>query len=109
MLQCSKIQSSICIAKWVILFQILNTFVLFFCDKIVLFDRKPDRERAEDFDHTSRESNYFGLSPEERREKQAIEESRLLYEIQNRDEQAFPALSVCIERDLKSYYLEVYP
>ncbi|XP_064348802.1 OTU domain-containing protein 4 isoform X3 [Camelus dromedarius] len=55
--------------------------------------RKPDRERAEDFDPTIRESNYFGLSPEERREKQAIEESRLLYEIQNRDEQAFPALS----------------
>ncbi|XP_058923353.1 OTU domain-containing protein 4 isoform X1 [Kogia breviceps] len=55
--------------------------------------RKPDRERAEDFDATTRESNYFGLSPEERREKQAIEESRLLYEIQNRDEQAFPALS----------------
>ncbi|XP_076996025.1 OTU domain-containing protein 4 isoform X1 [Tamandua tetradactyla] len=55
--------------------------------------RKTDRERPEDFDHTSRDSNYFGLSPEERREKQAIEESRLLYEIQNRDEQAFPALS----------------
>ncbi|XP_042557711.1 OTU domain-containing protein 4 isoform X1 [Dipodomys spectabilis] len=55
--------------------------------------RKPDRERAEDFDHMNRESHYFGLSPEERREKQAIEESRLLYEIQNRDEQAFPALS----------------
>ncbi|XP_036095800.1 OTU domain-containing protein 4 isoform X1 [Molossus molossus] len=55
--------------------------------------RKPDRERAEDFDHASRDSNYFGLSPEERREKQAIEESRLLYEIQNRDEHAFPALS----------------
>ncbi|XP_016062400.1 PREDICTED: OTU domain-containing protein 4 isoform X2 [Miniopterus natalensis] len=55
--------------------------------------RKPDRERAEDFDHASREPNYFGLSPEERREKQAIEESRLLYEIQNRDEHAFPALS----------------
>ncbi|XP_034378500.1 OTU domain-containing protein 4 isoform X2 [Arvicanthis niloticus] len=55
--------------------------------------RKPDRERAEEFDHVSRESYYFGLSPEERREKQAIEESRLLYEIQNRDEQAFPALS----------------
>ncbi|KAM5255830.1 OTU domain-containing protein 4 [Ctenodactylus gundi] len=54
--------------------------------------RKPDRER-EDFDHSSRELHYFGLSPEERREKQAIEESRLLYEIQNRDEQAFPALS----------------
>ncbi|VTJ80785.1 Hypothetical predicted protein, partial [Marmota monax] len=55
--------------------------------------RKPDRERVEDFDHTSRESHYFGLSPEEHREKQAIEESRLLYEIQKRDEQAFPALS----------------
>ncbi|XP_006887069.1 PREDICTED: OTU domain-containing protein 4 isoform X1 [Elephantulus edwardii] len=55
--------------------------------------RKSDREKTEDFDHTSRESNYFGLTPEERREKQAIEESRLLYEIQNRDEQAFPALS----------------
>ncbi|XP_028377780.1 OTU domain-containing protein 4 isoform X1 [Phyllostomus discolor] len=55
--------------------------------------RKSDRERAEDFDHASREPNYFGLSPEERREKQAIEESRLLYEIQNRDEHAFPALS----------------
>ncbi|VTJ90943.1 Hypothetical predicted protein [Marmota monax] len=55
--------------------------------------RKPDRERVEDFDHTGRESHYFGLSLEERREKQAIEESRLLYEIQNRDEQAFPALS----------------
>ncbi|KAB1282294.1 OTU domain-containing protein 4 [Camelus dromedarius] len=68
-------------------------FGVFLCDKNVLFDRKPDRERAEDFDPTIRESNYFGLSPEERREKQAIEESRLLYEIQNRDEQAFPALS----------------
>ncbi|KAM4834433.1 OTU domain-containing protein 4 isoform 3-T3 [Thomomys bottae] len=55
--------------------------------------RKPDRERVEDFDHMNRESHYFGLSPEERRERQAIEESRLLYEIQNRDEQAFPALS----------------
>ncbi|XP_067408052.1 OTU domain-containing protein 4 [Emydura macquarii macquarii] len=55
--------------------------------------RKPDRERAEDLDYTSRDCNYFGLSPEERREKQAIEESRSLYEIQQRDEQAFPALS----------------
>ncbi|XP_023561486.1 OTU domain-containing protein 4 [Octodon degus] len=64
--------------------------------------RKPDRERVEDFDHTSRETHYFGLSPEERREKQAIEESRLLYEIQNRDERAFPALSVCIKRDFKT-------
>lgn len=68
-----------------------------FSDKNVVFDRKSDRERVEDFDHSSRETHYFGLSPEERREKQAIEESRLLYEIQNRDEQAFPALSVCIK------------
>nr|XP_010306493.1 PREDICTED: OTU domain-containing protein 4 isoform X4 [Balearica regulorum gibbericeps] len=55
--------------------------------------RKPDRERTEDLNHSSRDCNYFGLSPEERREKQAIEESRSLYEIQQRDEQAFPALS----------------
>uniref|UniRef100_A0A8C4YE53 ubiquitinyl hydrolase 1 n=1 Tax=Gopherus evgoodei TaxID=1825980 RepID=A0A8C4YE53_9SAUR len=55
--------------------------------------RKPDRERAEDLDYISRDCYYFGLSPEERREKQAIEESRSLYEIQQRDEQAFPALS----------------
>ncbi|NXM77734.1 OTUD4 protein, partial [Serilophus lunatus] len=61
--------------------------------------RKAERERSEDVTHGSRDCNYFGLSPEERREKQAIEESRSLYEIQQRDEQAFPALcnnqSVC--------------
>lgn len=74
--------------------------------KNVLFNRKPDRERVEDFEHASRESNYFGLSPEERREKQAIEESRLLYEIQNRDEHAFPALSVCIKKDFESFGLK---
>ncbi|NWW46991.1 OTUD4 protein, partial [Pedionomus torquatus] len=55
--------------------------------------RKSDWERTEDLNHGSRDCNYFGLSPEERREKQAIEESRSLYEIQQRDEQAFPALS----------------
>ncbi|NXJ59954.1 OTUD4 protein, partial [Rostratula benghalensis] len=55
--------------------------------------RKPEWERTEDLNHGSRDCNYFGLSPEERREKQAIEESRSLYEIQQRDEQAFPALS----------------
>nr|XP_048702927.1 OTU domain-containing protein 4 isoform X1 [Caretta caretta] len=61
---------------------------------LVIFPyRKPDRERAEDLDYTSRDCNYFGLSPEERRTKQAIEESRSLYEIQQRDEHAFPALS----------------
>lgn len=96
------------LTKQVILFQVINTFA-FFCDKNVLFNRKPDRERVEDFEHASRESNYFGLSPEERREKQAIEESRLLYEIQNRDEHAFPALSVCIKRGFKSYWVEISP
>ncbi|XP_073197367.1 OTU domain-containing protein 4 isoform X3 [Lepidochelys kempii] len=61
---------------------------------LVIFPyRKADRERAEDLDYTSRDCNYFGLSPEERRTKQAIEESRSLYEIQQRDEHAFPALS----------------
>ncbi|XP_028932491.1 OTU domain-containing protein 4 [Ornithorhynchus anatinus] len=55
--------------------------------------RKPERERTEDSDQATRDCNYFGLSPKERREKQAIEESRLLYEIQQRDEKAFPALS----------------
>uniref|UniRef100_A0A8C9UGV8 OTU domain-containing protein 4 n=1 Tax=Serinus canaria TaxID=9135 RepID=A0A8C9UGV8_SERCA len=54
--------------------------------------RKAERERGEELSHGSRDCNYFGLSPEERREKQAIEESRSLYEIQQRDEQAFPAL-----------------
>ncbi|XP_039566623.1 OTU domain-containing protein 4 isoform X8 [Passer montanus] len=54
--------------------------------------RKAERERSEEQSHGSRDCNYFGLSPEERREKQAIEESRSLYEIQQRDEQAFPAL-----------------
>ncbi|XP_061440774.1 OTU domain-containing protein 4 isoform X2 [Rhineura floridana] len=53
--------------------------------------RKADRERPEDLD--SRDCNYFGLSPEERREREAIEETRSLYEIQFRDEEAFPALS----------------
>lgn len=71
-----------------------------FFDNVILFCfflyRKPDRERTEDLNHGGRDCNYFGLSPEERREKQAIEESRSLYEIQQRDEQAFPALSnVC--------------
>ncbi|XP_043918162.1 OTU domain-containing protein 4 isoform X2 [Protopterus annectens] len=54
--------------------------------------RKAERERSQESD-SSRQCNYFGLSPEERREKQAIEESRALFEIQQRDEQAFPALS----------------
>ncbi|XP_074396905.1 OTU domain-containing protein 4 isoform X7 [Zonotrichia albicollis] len=55
--------------------------------------RKAERERGEELSqHGARDCHYFGLSPEERREKQAIEESRSLYEIQQRDEQAFPAL-----------------
>ncbi|KFP85868.1 OTU domain-containing protein 4, partial [Acanthisitta chloris] len=54
--------------------------------------RKAERERSEDLSHGSRDCSYFGLSPEERRERQVMEESRSLYEIQQRDEQAFPAL-----------------
>ncbi|KFQ42391.1 OTU domain-containing protein 4, partial [Nestor notabilis] len=69
--------------------------------------RKPERERTEDLNHGSRDCNYFGLSPEERREKQAIEESRSLYEIQQRDEQAFPALSnVCFFASLSVVHLQ---
>uniref|UniRef100_A0A8C5LWT9 OTU domain-containing protein 4 n=1 Tax=Leptobrachium leishanense TaxID=445787 RepID=A0A8C5LWT9_9ANUR len=55
--------------------------------------RKLERERSEDSEYFKRESVHFGLSPEERREKEAIEESKSLFEIQSRDEDAFPALS----------------
>lgn len=55
--------------------------------------RKLERERSEEFELSNKECNYFGLSPDERRERQAIEESKSLYEIQNLDEEAFPALS----------------
>ncbi|XP_063271432.1 OTU domain-containing protein 4 isoform X3 [Prinia subflava] len=67
--------------------------------------RKAERERGEEPSAGGRDRDrdrdglHFGLSPEERRERQALEESRSLYEIQQRDEQAFPALcnnqSVC--------------
>ncbi|NXO23107.1 OTUD4 protein, partial [Cisticola juncidis] len=67
--------------------------------------RKAERERGEEQSAGGRDRDrdrdglHFGLSPEERRERQALEESRSLYEIQQRDEQAFPALcnnqSVC--------------
>nr|XP_006823738.1 PREDICTED: putative bifunctional UDP-N-acetylglucosamine transferase and deubiquitinase ALG13-like [Saccoglossus kowalevskii] len=36
--------------------------------------------------------NFFGHTPEEREEKKALEESMALYEIQERDSHAFPAL-----------------
>ncbi|XP_053108572.1 OTU domain-containing protein 4 isoform X2 [Hemicordylus capensis] len=55
--------------------------------------RKVDRERTEDFDHTNKDCDYFGLSPKESQEKQAEEETRSYYEIQFGDEEAFPALS----------------
>lgn len=58
--------------------------------------RKVDRERTEDLDCTSKECNYFGRSPEEHKEKQAREETHSLDEIQFWDEDAFPALSVCV-------------
>uniref|UniRef100_A0A670J8G7 OTU deubiquitinase 4 n=1 Tax=Podarcis muralis TaxID=64176 RepID=A0A670J8G7_PODMU len=60
--------------------------------------RRAGRERTEDLEYTnSRDCNYFGLSPEERREREAIEETHSLYEIQFWDEVAFPALSVRVQ------------
>ncbi|XP_053556189.1 OTU domain-containing protein 4 [Bombina bombina] len=56
--------------------------------------RKLERERGDDY--SKRESIHFGLTPEERREKQVIEESKSLYEMQSRDEDAFPALCTAL-------------
>ncbi|XP_077156305.1 OTU domain-containing protein 4 isoform X2 [Paroedura picta] len=53
--------------------------------------RKMDLERVNDLDYASREN--FALSPEERKEKQAVEEKCPPYELQLQDEEAFPALS----------------
>ncbi|XP_053316771.1 OTU domain-containing protein 4 [Spea bombifrons] len=50
-------------------------------------------ERTEESCYFKRESVHFGLTPEERQERQVIEESRSLYELQSRDQDAFPALS----------------
>lgn len=50
-------------------------------------------EQSEESSYFKRENIHFGLTPEERREKQVIEESKSLYEMQNRDTDAFPALS----------------
>ncbi|XP_033891468.3 OTU domain-containing protein 4 isoform X2 [Acipenser ruthenus] len=44
------------------------------------------------FSCTPAENRYFGLSPGERKAKEAKEQLRALFEIQHRDEQAFPAL-----------------
>ncbi|XP_026553892.1 OTU domain-containing protein 4 isoform X1 [Pseudonaja textilis] len=53
--------------------------------------RKTDCETVQELDHRDKNCNV-GLSPEEHREKQAIEEVNSLYEIQFQDEEAFPAL-----------------
>ncbi|XP_040274439.1 OTU domain-containing protein 4 [Bufo bufo] len=50
-------------------------------------------EQSEESGYFKRENIHFGLTPEERQEKQVIEESKSLYEMQNRDADAFPALS----------------
>ncbi|KAG8592311.1 hypothetical protein GDO81_000460 [Engystomops pustulosus] len=50
-------------------------------------------EQSDESSYLKRETVHFGLTPEERREKQVIEESKSLYEMQNRDADAFPALS----------------
>ncbi|XP_060634866.2 OTU domain-containing protein 4 isoform X1 [Anolis sagrei] len=55
--------------------------------------RKTERVRSERTeDSTNRDGSYWGLSPEEHKEKQAAEEMSSLYEIQFQDEEAFPAL-----------------
>ncbi|XP_025022663.1 OTU domain-containing protein 4 isoform X2 [Python bivittatus] len=54
--------------------------------------RKLDCERVQELDHPNKDCNYFGLSPEEHKEKQAVDEVNSLYEIQFQDEEAFPAL-----------------
>ncbi|ETE67899.1 OTU domain-containing protein 4, partial [Ophiophagus hannah] len=53
--------------------------------------RKTDCETVQELDHRNKNCNV-GLSPEEHREKQAIDEVNSLYEIQFQDEEAFPAL-----------------
>lgn len=55
-----------------------------------------DHERLNGLDYANRDN--FGHSPEERKEKQAVEETCSLYELQLQDEEAFPALSVCLLR-----------
>ncbi|XP_068135443.1 OTU domain-containing protein 4 [Hyperolius riggenbachi] len=59
--------------------------------------RKLDRDRVEESSYYKRETVHFGLTPEERREKQVIEESKSLYEMQNRDTEAFPALTAVVD------------
>lgn len=58
--------------------------------------RKLDRERGEESSFHKKECVHFGLTPEERREKQVIEESKSLYEMQNRDTEAFPTLAASL-------------
>ncbi|KAM5191297.1 OTU domain-containing protein 4 [Mantella aurantiaca] len=58
--------------------------------------RKIDREKGEESSIYKRENFHFGLTPEERREKQVIEESKSLYEMQNRDTDAFPSLAASV-------------
>ncbi|XP_034257290.1 OTU domain-containing protein 4 [Pantherophis guttatus] len=53
--------------------------------------RKTDCETVQELDHRNKNCNV-GLSPEEHKEKQAIDEVNSLYEIQFQDEEAFPAL-----------------
>ncbi|XP_054846500.1 OTU domain-containing protein 4 isoform X2 [Eublepharis macularius] len=53
--------------------------------------QKMDHDRMNGLDCARR--NSFGLSPEECKEKQTVEETRAPYELQLQDEEAFPALS----------------
>ncbi|XP_070613865.1 OTU domain-containing protein 4 isoform X2 [Erythrolamprus reginae] len=53
--------------------------------------RKTDGETVQELDHQNKNCNV-GLSPEEHKDKQAMDEVNSLYESQFQDEEAFPAL-----------------
>ncbi|NP_001072598.1 OTU domain-containing protein 4 [Xenopus tropicalis] len=63
--------------------------------------RKVERERSENV--------TFGLTVEERKEKEAIEESKSLYEMQSMDKDAFPALSSLPIGERAVQNTEVFP
>ncbi|OCT99750.1 hypothetical protein XELAEV_18005531mg [Xenopus laevis] len=71
--------------------------------------RKVDRERSEESSYFKRENVTFGLTVEERQEKEAIEESKSLYEMQSMDNDAFPALSPLPIGERAVQNTEVFP
>ncbi|OCT97041.1 OTU domain-containing protein 4 isoform X2 [Xenopus laevis] len=71
--------------------------------------RKVDRERSEESNYFKRENVTFGFTIEERKEKEAIEESKSLYEMQSMDKDAFPALSSLPKGERTVQNTEVFP